>query len=871
MSSTGPKPFESPHRRRAASLLTLVALATGTLATVAAPAHAGAPLQCTTTSFASSGHYNGNLGTLSAVALADLNGDERADYIGVGPLDGSSNLVELALGDSGGGLSYLRDFYVGFSSRAVAAGDFNGDAKPDLALAVEGSAGVKLFYGMDVGTFRDGPSFSSLPAEPTSLAAGHLNQDGHLDLVVTGQSGAVSALLSDSTGILQAPAPVTMNGGPALTGVESIATGDFDGDAKTDLAFGSAGGQVAVYSGDGGNTFTLVPGLTAAGLHSGLLTAADFNGDGRTDLAGVGANWHAVILTADASGTFDLKDTGIFALGMGDLASIAAGDIDGDRKADLVIGDDVVSGARIIENTCEGLAFPLTSSGVGDALQEVTVTTDGSVTLLDNGTPTTTLTVGGQGAYTLDPATGKITFKPVLGFSGTASGVTYRVTAADGRSGTAAYTPTVTKPAHSAPGFVQSDGKGTAAQSVTLPVPPGGSVRLQGETAPGTVTVDGQGVFTLDPATGKITFTPALGFVGQAVVEYAVTDAYTQTATGDYAATVTTPDPPVTEHFVSTGQGAAVQKVTATVPAGGRITLLDAGGHEVETITVASQGGYVLDAATGVISFTPASGFSGMATAVSYRVTDAYGQSTTATYQSTVTAAPARPVTPPKPVAPPKPAVPVSAKVTAKGSTVAVPCTVSTGRISECAVTLRAATGSKQVLGTGRVRLDAKKAAQKVTVPVTLNATGKKLVDRIGGVTVRAQAVIRPQGATATVTATAATRLTPATAPLQVRAIRFASGSTKVTAADARYLTQLRRSLGDVRVVRCEGYTDNRDTAKANRAVAQKRAAAVCKALTKGTGVNSAVVSYGEKRPVASNATAAGRANNRRVQITFVF
>ena len=81
----------------------------------------------------------------------------------------------------------------------------------------------------------------------------------------------------------------------------------------------------------------------------------------------------------------------------------------------------------------------------------------------------------------------------------------------------------------------------------------------------------------------------------------------------------------------------------------------------------------------------------------------------------------------------------------------------------------------------------------------------------------------------------------------------------------SHYLKKLRASMGDVKTVRCEGYTDSRGKASANRKLAQKRANLVCKVLTGGTKVKSTVVAYGEARPKASNATAAGRAKNRRV------
>jgi len=70
----------------------------------------------------------------------------------------------------------------------------------------------------------------------------------------------------------------------------------------------------------------------------------------------------------------------------------------------------------------------------------------GSVRLLNPGNanaPVTTLTIAGQGTYTVNTTTGAITFTPVVGFSGPTSPVTYRVTDSNGASNTATITTTV--------------------------------------------------------------------------------------------------------------------------------------------------------------------------------------------------------------------------------------------------------------------------------------------------------------------------------------------------------------------------------------------------------------------------------------------
>ncbi len=283
----------------------------------------------------------------------------------------------------------------------------------------------------------------------------------------------------------------------------------------------------------------------------------------------------------------------------------------------------------------------LTSSGTGTAPQTGTVTipAGGGATLLDTGTPTATVTVVGQGTYTISGAT--ITFTPALGYTGTATPVTYRVTDQYQQTGTATYTPTVTPPAAPAPSNLTSSGAGTTPQTGTVTIPAGGGATLLDTGTPtSTVTVVGQGTYTISGAT--ITFTPVVAYAGTATpVTYRVTDAYAQTGTATYTPTVTAaPVPPAPSNLTSSGTGTAPQTATVTIPASGSATLLDTG-TPTGTVTVVGQGTYTISGAT--ITFTPVLGHVGAATAVTYRVTDAASQTGTATYTPTV-AAPAAPV-----------------------------------------------------------------------------------------------------------------------------------------------------------------------------------------------------------------------------------
>ena len=140
-----------------------------------------------------------------------------------------------------------------------------------------------------------------------------------------------------------------------------------------------------------------------------------------------------------------------------------------------------------------------------------------STKLIDpvSGNPVDSVTVEGEGTYTIDPNSGEVTFTPNPEFLGTATGVTVQRQDKNGTPVTAKYTPTVipvTKTVDKT-----SEGAKNTPQSntpeftgdVDLDVPP---TFDDGTT---TRTVEGEGTYTID-ATGKVTFTPEPEFTGTA-------------------------------------------------------------------------------------------------------------------------------------------------------------------------------------------------------------------------------------------------------------------------------------------------------------------------------------------------------------------
>lgn len=97
----------------------------------------------------------------------------------------------------------------------------------------------------------------------------------------------------------------------------------------------------------------------------------------------------------------------------------------------------------------------------------------------------------------------------------------------------------------------------------------------------------------------------------------------------------------------------------------------------------------------------------------------------------------------------------------------------------------------------------------------------------------------------------------------------FGSGSASLTAQAQASLRTLADSLPAGGAIRIEGHTDSQGADAANQALSKRRADAVLRAL-QDAGVSAGRLSAsgkGEASPVADNASADGRARNRRVEI----
>src|SRR3989441_933927 len=204
--------------------------------------------------------------------------------------------------------------------------------------------------------FLEAPVFSSGGYSANSVAVADVNGDGKLDLLVAnfctatpcGGDGTVGVLLGNGDGTFQ-PAVTYDSGGQNAV---SIAVADVNSDGKPDAVVTDNcvtstcdAGAVGVLLGNGDGTFQAAVNYTSGGLSPSSVVVGDVNGDGKPDLLvgniymgnGNYRRGSVGLLLGNGDGTFlgpvSFDSGGEYAYG------VAVGDINGDGNLDLFVAN----------------------------------------------------------------------------------------------------------------------------------------------------------------------------------------------------------------------------------------------------------------------------------------------------------------------------------------------------------------------------------------------------------------------------------------------------------------------------------------------------------------------------------------------------
>ena len=290
-----------------------------------------------------------------------------------------------------------------------------------------------------------------------------------------------------------------------------------------------------------------------------------------------------------------------------------------------------------------------------------------------DGAKVTSVTVPNEGTYEL--SNGAITFTPLPTFHGKASGVSVQAEDVNGKVAKTTYTPTVTEvrpvgtdagsegiqgaPQSGTPSFKSGNENIPMTVSATNPaklVDPTTNQPIEATEIDAKNTAGEKvGKYTINPATGEVTFTPEPGFSGTPVpATVQAKDGNGTPTTATYTPVVKAAVPSGDNQVTSDIQGATQtvtpvftpgkntvnnQEVSVPFEATSKAKLIDPSKtgdeREVTTLVVENQGTYTIDD-NGVVTFTPLPTFKGEATAVSIERKDKNGTVATATFKPSV-------------------------------------------------------------------------------------------------------------------------------------------------------------------------------------------------------------------------------------------
>ncbi len=283
-----------------------------------------------------------------SIALADFNNDGRGDLV---VANYGHNSLSLLIGEGDGRFTPLPDLTTGGLERPVfvLAEDLDRDGSVDLAVANESfSPGrITVMIGDGNGAFSLTRSpCASTPCEvastPRAIAAGDFDGDGRLDLAVVGSSSP------DITFFLSRATPITTLSAGADP--SAILTEDINKDGHLDLVVSNAGSNdISTFLGDGNGSFTKVDcnpetasidncpfPFNAAISFPQAMILLDFDEDGRKDLAVLnGGTQQLVVLLGQSNGLFNTVSS-VFPVGNGPK-SFVAGDFNQDGEDDFVV------------------------------------------------------------------------------------------------------------------------------------------------------------------------------------------------------------------------------------------------------------------------------------------------------------------------------------------------------------------------------------------------------------------------------------------------------------------------------------------------------------------------------------------------------
>jgi hypothetical protein len=256
----------------------------------------------------------------SSIAFSDVNGDENDDVLITGESN-SGAISKLYTNDGAGNFIEMPNTpFDGVSKSSIAFSDINGDGHEDVLIIGQISFSeriAKLYTNDGSGNFTEimGTPFEGVSIG--SIAFSDVNGDGHDDVLITGgkSSGEKIAKLYTNDGLGNFTEIMNTPFDGVVIG--SVAFSDVNDDGHNDVLITGESNSASItklYSNDGLSNFTEIMDTPFEGVRGSCIAFSDVNNDGQEDVLIVGATNTIGVAIAklyindgDATSRYDIK------------------------------------------------------------------------------------------------------------------------------------------------------------------------------------------------------------------------------------------------------------------------------------------------------------------------------------------------------------------------------------------------------------------------------------------------------------------------------------------------------------------------------------------------------------------------------------
>jgi hypothetical protein len=236
----------------------------------------------------------------------------------------------------------------------IAVGDVNGDGTVDLIAAAGRGGGphVRVFDGASGSVLYS--FFAYDPGFPGGVyvAAGDVDGDGKAD-IITGAGAGGGPHVKVFSGATGAVIRSFLAYAPAFSGGVFVAAGDVNGDGKADVVTGAGAGggpHVQVFDGSTNGSNVLASFFAYDPVYTGgvRVAAGDVNGDGKADVVtapGPGGGPHVKVFSGGSAAV--LASFFAYNPSFSGGVWVGAGDVNGNGKADIITGAGAGGGPHV--------------------------------------------------------------------------------------------------------------------------------------------------------------------------------------------------------------------------------------------------------------------------------------------------------------------------------------------------------------------------------------------------------------------------------------------------------------------------------------------------------------------------------------------